>query len=164
VISGSATICEYTSTNLNVTLTGASPWKFSYRRNSETPVEVVNVLSSPASIAVSRQGTYTLTEITDDNNCTGTLSGSATVTITPAPDVSISGLVPAYNLDNLVFPFDTAVVSPGGGTLANITKPNPINVGKITETTWWFSPISAGIGTYDLVYNYRSPTTLLLRL
>ncbi len=53
VISGSDSICENTSANLNVTLTGTPPWRFSYRRNSNTPVEVSNVLASPDLIAVS---------------------------------------------------------------------------------------------------------------
>ncbi len=36
-ISGTSTFCEFTTGNLNVNLTGNSPWKFSYKLNSETP-------------------------------------------------------------------------------------------------------------------------------
>ena len=98
-LSGTSTFCEFTTGNLNVNLTGNSPWKFSYKLNSETPVEVLNVSSSPNTIPISKAGTYTLVEVSD-KNCKGTTSGSANVTITPAPAVSLSGLAPAYNKDS----------------------------------------------------------------
>ena len=98
-LSGTSTFCEFATGNLNVSLTGNSPWKYSYKLNSEAPVEVLNVSSSPSTIPISKAGTYTLVEVIDDNTCKGTTSGSANVTITPAPAVSMSGLAPAYDKD-----------------------------------------------------------------
>jgi len=48
-----------------------------------------------------------------DKYCNGTVSGSAVVTITPAPDVTISGLEPAYSKSNQMIP---VFGDPTGGT------------------------------------------------
>jgi hypothetical protein len=98
VISGSTAICENTPTNLRVNLTGMVPWSFSYRKNAEAPALITNVNSTPYYISVSKPGTYTLVHVSD-NNCTGTGSGSAVVTVRDAPEVSILGLLPAYKYD-----------------------------------------------------------------
>lgn len=145
-ISGSATICEHSSTNLTVTLTGAAPWKFSYRRNSDATIEVPNVMSTPRSVSVNLAGTYTLVEVFD-KYCQGTVSGSATITISPAPDVSISGLAPAYNKSQTVPVPLTG--TPSGGTF---TGPGVV----LSEPNWYFIPNWAPVGTHNIVYRYRS--------
>jgi hypothetical protein len=151
VISGSATICENTSANLTVSLTGSSPWKFSYRRNSEPPVEVLNVSASPKTLPVRYAGTYKLTEVSD-KYCEGTVSGSATINITPAPEVTITGLAPAYNISTLRVP---VFASPAGGTF----EPHPALIDPPPPDTLFFYPVVAGVGTHYIIYSYRSPTT-----
>jgi VCBS repeat-containing protein len=144
-LSGTATICEHTSGNLNVALTGTSPWKYAYRLNTETPVEVLNVSASPNTIPVKKAGTYTLTQVYD-KQCQGTVSGSAVITVTPAPEVTISGLAPAYDKD-----YDQMVSitgTPAGGTFSGpgLFYSNP---------DWYFLPRYVPVGTHDIVYSYR---------
>gem|GEM_PF-3464797 len=146
VISGSTTICEHTSANLTVVLTGSSPWLFSYRRNSEDPVDIPNILSSPRAVQVTDAGTYTLYEVYD-KNCKGTVSGSAVINVTPAPDVSISGLAAAYNKQSTEWVLMTG--TPAGGTF---TGPGVIPY----NTNWYFVPSLPPVGTHNIVYSYRA--------
>ena len=146
VISGSATICEYTSTTLTVTLTGTPDWKFSYQRNSENPTEILNVASSPQFLTVQKAGTYTLVAM-NDRYCKGTVSGSATIVVTPAPVVTISGLAPAYNKQSSEWVPITG--TPSGGAFSG---PGVIPY----NNNWYFVPSLPPIGTHNIVYTYRA--------
>ncbi|MBN1416062.1 MAG: T9SS type A sorting domain-containing protein [Bacteroidales bacterium] len=147
-ISGTGSICEHTEANLRVTLTGAAPWTFSYHRGTEVPSTIENVTSSPRFIPVIQEGTYTLVSVSD-KYCNGTVSGNAQVTVTPAPVVTISGLVPAYNKD------DKSLIPVFG---------NPEN-GSFTPPLWeindtnYFSPYYYGIGVHTFIYSFRDPAT-----
>ena len=145
VISGSDSICENTTTDLYITLTGTPPWKFSYRRNSINPVEVSNVLVSPDLIAVSEEGTYTLVELYD-KNCKGLVSGSAVITLKPVPDVSMSGPDPAYNRDSTIWVPLTG--TPAGGSFSG---PGVIQY----NNKWFFVTSLPPIGTHNIVYAFR---------
>jgi hypothetical protein len=144
-ISGNDSICENTSANLSFVLTGDAPWKFSYKLNNNAPVAVENVLASPKSVPVNDAGTYTLTEVSDAH-CTGTFSGSAKITLIPAPHVTISGLAPAYNKedDQLVPIFG----EPAGGTFSG---PGLF----FSDPDWYFLPRYAPVGILDIVYAYQ---------
>ena len=148
VISGSTAICENTPTDLRVNLTGMAPWTFSYRKNADAPALIANVSSSPYSISVSKPGTYTLVNVSD-NNCTGTVSGSAVVTVRDAPEVSILGLLPAYKFDtgNILI---TGV--PAGGTFTGHGI-------YTSEGKTYFFPSAAGIGVHKIVYTCQDPNT-----
>jgi hypothetical protein len=148
-LTGTATICEHTNASLNVALTGTSPWKYSYRLNGGTPTEVVNVLTSPNSIQANLAGTYTMFEVYD-KYCKGTVSGNAIITVTQAPNVTISGLLPAYNKTST----DWVPISgtPTGGTF---TGPGVVQYGG-----WFFLPFLPAVGTHNIVYAYQtSPTS-----
>lgn len=141
-LSGTATICEHTTTPLNVSLTGNSPWKFYYTRNLGDSVLVQNVSSSPYALPVSKAGNYTLYKVSDRNKCSGTVSGSATITVTPAPQVTISGLKQVYNREE--GGIDTIIGSPSGGVYAG--------PGVFSN---YFFPSIAPLGTHNITYTYR---------
>ena len=91
-LSGNATICAGTSTNLSVVLTGAQPWNMTYTDGS-TPVTISGITASPYSFGVnpSTTKTYALTLVTDVN-CTATsLSGLPKVTVNSLPTATLSG-------------------------------------------------------------------------
>jgi hypothetical protein len=94
-LTGTATVCEYVAADLRITLTGKSPWSFSYHRNSEVPTVVSPVTTSTNHVLVNKAGTYSLVNVSD-KYCKGTVSGSALISVTPAPVVTITGLKPAY--------------------------------------------------------------------
>lgn len=145
VISGSDSICENFTADLHVALTGTPPWRFSYRRNSDTQVNVSNVLVSPDLIAVSEEGTYTLVELYD-KNCKGLVSGSAEIALKPVPDVSMSGPDPAYNRDSTIWVPLTG--TPAGGSFSG---PGVIQY----NNQWFFVTSLPPIGTHNIVYAWR---------
>ncbi|HJZ38778.1 MAG TPA: T9SS type A sorting domain-containing protein [Bacteroidales bacterium] len=151
VISGNASVCEHSLANLNVTLTGIPPWRFSYKHNTNDPVEVLNVSSTPRILSVYQGGTYTLVTV-HDKNCNGSVSGSASVTIRPAPEVSITGLAAAYSVTTFKVP---VFGNPAGGVWGS----HPALIDPPPADTMFFFPIVAGLGTHYIVYSYQSPTT-----
>ncbi len=145
VISGSDSICENSSADLKVSLTGTPPWHFSYRRNSDNPVGVNNVMVSPNLIAVSEEGTYTLVELYD-KNCKGLVSGSAVIALKPVPNVSMSGPDPTYNRDSTIWVPLTG--TPAGGTFSG---PGVIQY----NNHWFFVTSLPPVGTHNIVYAWR---------
>ncbi|MCK4662341.1 MAG: immunoglobulin domain-containing protein [Bacteroidales bacterium] len=82
-ISGDATICSGSNTNLTITFTGVSPYDVTYT-DGTIPVTLLGVVS-PHIFAVNPaiNTTYTITSVTDANNCTNSGAGSATITVNP---------------------------------------------------------------------------------
>ena len=80
VISGTASICSGSSTNLQVAITGGtSPFTVVYTTGSVSSY----ITGSNISVSPTSTTTYTITSVTDANGCLGTgNSGSAVVTIT----------------------------------------------------------------------------------
>jgi hypothetical protein len=90
VISGTAAICNGSSTNLSIAFTGTAP--FTYSINGGAPVLAG---SNPQIVSVSPAATvtYLVTSLTDAN-CTaipGDLTGSAVITVNPRPTAVLSG-------------------------------------------------------------------------
>ncbi|MCK6691055.1 MAG: SprB repeat-containing protein [Thermoanaerobaculia bacterium] len=88
-LSGSGVLCAGSSApvNLTVSFTGEGPWTFTYRINgvNQTPI---TTSENPYTIQATQPGTYTLHNVTSSvANCTGTVSGSVTITET---DISLS--------------------------------------------------------------------------
>ncbi len=150
LLSGDASICENTSAGLNVSLTGTAPWQLSYKKDDGTPVYIQDISASPKTISVNQAGFYTLYEVYD-KFCKGTVSGSARISVKPSPDVSISGLAPAYNKEDNQMVLITGY--PAGGTF---TGPGLF----YSSPDWYFLPGYAPVGTLNIVYAYQeSPGT-----
>jgi len=148
-ISGSNTICpDGTKTPITVTLTGAPPWTFSYRRDVASPVTVQNVMNSPYVFEVSNTGTYSLVSVADAN-CTGTVSGEAIITYYDEPTAVITGSASICD-DGSSTPLqiDLTGAPPWVVTYQRGTQ-NPITVSNITETPYIFYVNQAG--QYKLV-------------
>jgi gliding motility-associated-like protein len=94
IISGSDIICQGNpSATLTVTFTGEAPWTFTPLLNG-VPQAPITTSDNPYTYTVTQAGTYTLQSVSSPggaNGCTGTVSGSATVTqitITPSSTVT----------------------------------------------------------------------------
>ncbi len=147
-LSGGGTICEGTTANMRVDLTGSPPFLIRYRNNSSVAGTVSNIFSSTEFFGVKTAGNYTLTEVSDQY-CKGTVSGSALVTLLPAPDVEIQGLNSVYSVNNDPIP---AFGVPPGGTFEGD--------GLIPKNdTIFFLPSWAGVenSPHKISYFYQSP-------
>ncbi|WKN45481.1 fibronectin type III domain-containing protein [Tunicatimonas pelagia] len=95
-LSGDATICEGSSTNLAVAIVdGTAPYSFTL--SDGTPVSGYSN-GDFVSVTPTSTTTYTIVgDVTDANGCTVAGSGSATVTVDPSPDISlgVSAISPA---------------------------------------------------------------------
>ena len=82
-------ICQGESTNIPVTFTGNAPWSFTYTINGLNPTTIVDIYTNPYNLTASLPGTYEIIALSG-SNCEGTVfTGSATVTINPAPESTI---------------------------------------------------------------------------
>ena len=92
IISGGGELCRGSSATLTISLTGVAPFTFTYS-DGTTPVTIMghptNVYTATVSPLVN--STYTLTSLTDFNNCVGVLSGSAVITVNQPPSLSLTG-------------------------------------------------------------------------
>jgi len=92
IISGNAEMCRGGSATLTMTFTGVAPFTFTYT-DGAVPVTVTGHPSSVYTVNVSpvSNTTYTLTSLTDFNNCSGTLSGSAVINVNQPPSLTLTG-------------------------------------------------------------------------
>jgi gliding motility-associated-like protein len=124
-ISGAGEYCQGTNPSINLTITvtgGTAPWTVQYT-NGGTPV-TETVPASPHTITVNAAGTYTLVSVAGANGCTGSTSGSATVTQNPTP---------------------TAVLSGGGSICAGSGQTVPLTITLTGEAPWTLAWTRNGI-------------------
>jgi PKD repeat protein len=157
-LSGGGAMCEGTATNIIVTLTGTSPWNFTYRELtpvSDTSLPVNNVLTSPRMVPINPDTTaqYTLIEM-HDKYCPGIVSGVVNVSVIPAPKVTLLGLQQTYSLS------DDWVPIFGDPEDGYFSGPGII----LYNDTMRFIPAVAGITEEDdpphkIIYSYQDPVS-----
>ena len=150
-ISGTTAVCTGNSANLSVTLTGASPWTFTYT-DGTTPVTITNTTDNPKIISVtpSSTGTYSLTSV-NDSHCTGTTSGSSTITVSPQPVATFSYPETPY-CSNAVHPFP---IFTGGGAAGTFTS----TAGLVLDaSTGQLNLSSSTAGTYTVTNTITAPS------
>ena len=89
ILSGSAEICEGSSASFNIDLTGNAPWTLTY--DSLGTIKEIIIQHSPYILEATQEGDYSLQSVTDDNDLTGTASGTASVTFFEKPNAALSG-------------------------------------------------------------------------
>jgi hypothetical protein len=146
IISGSAIICNGTSTNLSVDFTGTSPWTLTLSdgRNITTSSDPVSVSASPSSTT-----TYTVTSLKDANNCSATsMTGSATVTVNPRPTATISGGGTICNGQSSTLTINFTGSGPWDFTYTDGTTPTLVS--GITANPYTFTVTPTATKTYSL--------------
>lgn len=157
-ISGGGAICNNgtATANISIQLTGTAPFNFSYT-NGTTSTPVTNYSGPiPFTATVSQAGTYTVTNLTDANSCTGTSSGTAQVTTVPLPTATISGTssICSGATANLTFtltgtpPFN--VVYTDGSvnyTASGIVSGATVSVSPTATTTYTIVSVTSGGST-----------------
>lgn len=155
VLSGSATICSGASTNLQVALTGTAPWSFTYNDGTNHTI-ILN--SSPATISVNPASTTTFTTVSiSDANCSGTASGSATITVNPA--IAISNVNTTCNGPNTQYQV-TFNITGGNAATYSVTPAGTITAGSpYTFTSNWITSGTAYSFSVTDTYNCNPQLT-----
>ena len=149
-ITGTASICRGTGTQLIITLTGVSPWQVTYSDGINTS-SINNISSGYYALTVSpaTSRTYTIVNVTDGNGNTNTGTGSATVSVKPLPEVSITGLNPAYSVTSDPVPL---TATPGGGTFSG--------PGVFSSTAMFYPNVAGTAGSpHAIIYTYTDGNT-----
>jgi len=148
------TLCQGQTALATVTLTGQAPWSVTYNENGGAPITVNNITASPATIVLTATGvgsrTFTLTQVTDGNGCTGTLATGSVVLNTNAfttPTAMLSGPTKTVCLsETATYSVNLTGQSPwtityteNGGT--------PMTVSGITNSPYTLTVTPMGLGT-----------------
>jgi poly(3-hydroxybutyrate) depolymerase len=148
-ISGNATVCAGTSASISVALTGTAPYTFTYAIDGTNKSPITTSLST-YTFTSTGVGVYTITAVTDNSGCTGTMSGS--VTITKNTTITTSNKTETCSGSNYVVAFDIA-----GGDAASYS----VAGGAISSSTHFTSnPIASGT-SYTFTANDKYACTPL---
>ncbi len=142
-LSGSAAICENTSTNLSVNVTGGGSAPYSVVYSDGGANTTVANYQSGAAISVSPMAstTYTLVTVTDNIGCTAAVSGgSATVTVKPIPAAPSLAASPGTTTANQPI---TVTASGCSGTVNWNASGGTANGSQYTFTAAGSYPVSA---------------------
>ncbi|MCE3279505.1 MAG: Protein of unknown function precursor [Bacteroidetes bacterium] len=121
-VTGGGNACAGNAVNVSVALTGTGPWNLTYAIGGINQPAVTGINSSPYIIAATTSGTYTVVAV-NDVNCTGTSSGSASVTINPIPAVTNNPLSKAIcSGDNTSINLTSSVASSTFNYTASVTS------------------------------------------
>lgn len=153
-ITGSTTICDGDQTNLDFTFTGVAPFTYSYSDGANTYGPFI-ANSNNISIQVSPNATTTYTLITiEDAHCTGTVTGNATITVTPLPTAALSGSPVICNGQSAsltvnftgVAPFEYSYIDGANVYGPFTTSSNPVNISVSPTVTTTYTLTSSVIG------------------
>jgi len=126
-ISGSIFKCDDGTTSLfQVDLSGSPPWELAILHNGVSDTTISGIGVSPYLLEVSREGTYTLGNVSDIN-CTGTVSGTASLIYlaSPSPDPGIGGDTCGLVFDLQAFPvFNSGLWSQVSGPGTTLFSPS----------------------------------------
>jgi large repetitive protein len=133
-ISGSAFICKDAEATLTFTFTGTGPFNFTYTDGANILNGNTTLNTTTIKVKPSVTTTYTLSTVRGIGNCSGTVSGNATITVREVPTANISG-------DTLVCPgssYNVPVTFTGTGpftyryAINGVTQPPASSAGNTT--------------------------------
>ena len=140
-VSGTATICQGSSTDIAATLTGVGPWTLTW---SDGLVQSAGASPATRSVQPSSTTTYTVTGVTDAH-CAGAGAGSAVVTVGLPIDAPV-----------VTAPLFAAVGATG--LAASVDD----HAGSTYAWTLTGGTIAAGQGTAAITFNAGTPGTTML--
>jgi gliding motility-associated-like protein len=139
VLSGNPAICTGNPATLTVNFTGEGPWSITYS-DGTTPQTVNGITNNPYSLVVSPTAStnYSLTAM-GDVNCTGTATGSASVTVNTA--VQTSNLLVECNATSTAYTVSLTITGGDPSSYTVTGAPGTISNGVFTS-----DPIPTGTG------------------
>lgn len=145
-VSGGGAVCSgATMPDVTIMLTGNGPWNIVYSDGTNT-VPVNGIVSSPYVISNAAPGTYSVSSV-NDANCTGTTSGSVSVSILPLPTATVSGggmVCNGVTLPNV----QIDLTGSGPWNLTYTDGTTPVTANGFAGTTY---TIAGATGTYNVL-------------
>lgn len=91
-LSGTTSLCAGTSSPLMVELTGSPPWSIVYTDGSDLfPIENIASPQYIFWVTPAQTTSYWIVAVSDGNGCSGSASGTVTLTVNPLPTANVSG-------------------------------------------------------------------------
>ncbi len=135
-------ICEGSTTDIAIQLTGTAPWTLTYTVNGENPVTVSEIYDNPYVLTTPTGGLYTITALSDAFNTGECFTGSADIVVTPLP---ISNITNATTVcENTNINLELTGSAPWELTYT-IDGNNPVTVTDIVSNTYEILAQEAGL-------------------
>ena len=152
IITGGGTICDGDPIpDISIDLSGTAQWNISYFDG--TAITAISTNLTPYIISGGIDGTYSVTVLTDANNCLGIASGTATILTEPVPDAIVSGggtVCAGDPAPNVLINFTPVGSGPwdvtytdGSGPTALTISSNPYIISGGTDGTYSVTNISS---------------------
>ncbi|RMG87962.1 MAG: hypothetical protein D6714_01440, partial [Bacteroidetes bacterium] len=143
-LTGDQAICENMDAVLHIEFTGTGPWSVTYTSTNGGPVTETGITDNPYTLTlpVTQSDVFTLVSVSNDF-CDGTVSGSADVQVTNAPDFDLNTLT--FDCDPVNFNYTLSVEITGGMSASyNVTGMS----GTLNGNVFTSDPI-AGLTPYQ---------------
>ena len=150
-LDGGGAICNDGSDteNLSIELTGAGPWSLSIDVPNSSNDSVITITSSPTSVAVMAEGSYTLSAVSDTNCSSGTVTGDPAVVtyhseVVATPSLICNDQLTAAGISGVTLEDDEFLI------VMNINQgdSSSINIEESTTFGVTFTETSAGSGIW----------------
>ena len=149
IISNSGTVCVEDTHPVNIALTGAAPWRVVYAINGVDQPEISGITASPYTLHAAAAGNYTITSVTDNNDCTNTGIGNATVSYWPVPSATLSGTTAVCAGQSATLTISLTGAAPY--TFVYTDGTTPVTVTGHPTNTYTFTVTPSAAVTYTLV-------------
>ena len=143
-LSGTATVCSGTPANLNVQFGGDGPFSFIYSANGTQQQVIAPQNPYTLTVTPSSSTTYTLVSVSGTGGCSGTVSGSASVSVSTLQVLNIQTICD-FATETYVLTFNIS-----NGAAPNATYTVTGAAGTVTDSVFTSNPISALL-TYSVV-------------
>lgn len=148
-LSGNQTLCGAGNASLTVAFTGVGPFDFTWT-DGVTPVSITGITNQPYvfNTSVTNNTTFTLVSVSSPSCTTGLTSGSAIVTLLPAPSAAISGIQSICAGASAALSVALSGTAPWNFTWTDGV--NPVSVTGITASVYVLNVTPAVSTTYSL--------------
>lgn len=150
-ITGNPSICPGDQATLTITFTGTGPFNYTYTAGGGAPQSGTSATNTATiTVSPSANTTYALTTVSGSAGCTGTVSGSASVTIRTLPTATLNGNFTLCAGENINFPINFTGSAPFKFVYAINGTPQP-QLSAPTSTFFISSNNLQGPQTFTLV-------------
>ncbi|MFZ4399130.1 MAG: T9SS type A sorting domain-containing protein [Bacteroidales bacterium] len=131
-------ICNGTTAEIQINLTGTSPWNLTYTVNDQNSQNFSNISSSPFIMTVAEEGIYKVIGLTDSNCVATTFNGNAVITKKQKPVSTISSVISTFcENDSAAINIDLLGASPWSFTYT-VDGINPVFLSNINTNHYTF--------------------------